>query len=69
MLPGPNIVNLALMIGDRFFGWRGAAAAIGGILLAPLVVVLLLARWPLQLARSSRWSPARCAAWAWWPPA
>lgn len=43
VLPGPNIVNLALMIGDRFFGWRGAVIATVGILLAPLVVVLVLA--------------------------
>jgi chromate transporter len=43
VLPGPNIVNLALMIGDRFFGWRGALTAMVGILLAPLGVVLLLA--------------------------
>ncbi len=43
VLPGPNIVNLALMIGDRFFGWRGALNALAGILLAPLVVVLVLA--------------------------
>ncbi len=43
VLPGPNVVNLTLIIGDRFFGWRGAAAALAGILLAPLVVVLLLA--------------------------
>ena len=43
VLPGPNIVNLALMIGDRFSGWRGALAATAGILLAPLVVVLALA--------------------------
>jgi chromate transporter len=43
VLPGPNIINLALMIGSRFFGWRGALAALGGILLAPLVVVLALA--------------------------
>ena len=27
-LPGPNIVNLALMVGDRFRGAKGAAAAI-----------------------------------------
>ena len=26
VLPGPNVVNLSLMIGDRFFGWRGALA-------------------------------------------
>jgi len=24
VLPGPNVCNVALMIGDRFFGWRGA---------------------------------------------
>ena len=43
VLPGPNIVNMALMIGDRFFGWRGALTAMTGILLAPLFVVLVLA--------------------------
>ena len=24
VLPGPNIINMAIVIGDRFFGWRGA---------------------------------------------
>ncbi|MBE7942091.1 MULTISPECIES: chromate transporter [Ramlibacter] len=43
VLPGPNIVNLALMMGDRYFGWRGAFAALGGILCVPLLVVLVLA--------------------------
>lgn len=43
VLPGPNVVNLSLMVGDRFFGGRGAAAAMAGMLLAPLIVVLLLA--------------------------
>ena len=43
VLPGPNIVNLALMIGDRFFGWRGAFAALAGLLALPLVIVLVLA--------------------------
>ena len=43
VLPGPNVVNLSLMIGDRFFGWRGAASAMAGMLLVPLGVVLLLA--------------------------
>jgi chromate transporter len=42
VLPGPNILNLALMIGDRAFGWRGVAAALGGLLLAPLFIVLAL---------------------------
>ena len=43
VLPGPNIINLALMLGDRHFGWRGAAVAVGGLLAAPLVIVLALA--------------------------
>ncbi len=42
VLPGPNVVNLALMLGDRFFGWRGALAAMFGMLLVPLVIVLVL---------------------------
>jgi chromate transporter len=42
VLPGPNIVNLALMFGDRVFGVRGAFTALAGMLLAPLVVVLAL---------------------------
>ncbi len=42
VLPGPNVVNLALMFGDRAFGLRGAIAALGGMLLAPMVVVLAL---------------------------
>ena len=42
VLPGPNVVNLSLMFGDRAFGWRGGLAALGGMLLAPLGVVLVL---------------------------
>lgn len=43
LLPGPNVVNLSLMLGDRFFGWRGALAALAGMLLAPLAIVIALA--------------------------
>ncbi len=43
ILPGPNVVNLSLMIGGRHFGLPGALAALAGMLLAPLAVVLLLA--------------------------
>jgi chromate transporter len=53
VLPGPNIINLGLMIGDRFFGWRGALAAIGGMLLLPLVVVLALAALAAQASTLS----------------
>ena len=42
VLPGPNIVNLALMFGDRCFGWRGALAALGGLTVVPLAIVMAL---------------------------
>lgn len=40
VLPGPNVCNVALMVGDRFFGWRGAFAALAGMMAVPLVIVL-----------------------------
>jgi chromate transporter len=43
IMPGPNVVNLALMIGGRHFGFAGAMAALAGMLALPLVVILLLA--------------------------
>ncbi|MGE0331841.1 MAG: chromate transporter [Ramlibacter sp.] len=43
ILPGPNVVNLSMMIGDRHFGLRGAIVAVCGMLAAPLCVVLVLA--------------------------
>ncbi len=43
IMPGPNVVNLSMMIGGRHFGLPGALAALAGMLCAPMVVVLLLA--------------------------
>lgn len=43
IMPGPNVVNLSMMIGDRYFGLRGAMAALAGMLLFPLLIVLALA--------------------------
>ncbi len=43
IMPGPNVINLALMIGGRYFGLGGALAGVAGMLAAPMVVVLLLA--------------------------
>lgn len=43
IMPGPNVVNLSLMIGGRYFGLRGALAALAGMLTVPLALVLLLA--------------------------
>ncbi|WP_306590798.1 chromate transporter [Geothrix sp. 21YS21S-4] len=39
-MPGPNVMNLSLVIGGRRFGWRGALAAMAGMLGLPLLVVL-----------------------------
>lgn len=43
ILPGPNVVNVALMIGGRHFGIAGALSALSGLLLAPTLLVLTLA--------------------------
>jgi chromate transporter len=43
ILPGPNVVNLSLMLGDRYFGTRGALVALAGMLCFPLLVVLAIA--------------------------
>lgn len=43
IMPGPNVINLALMIGGRYFGMAGALAGVAGMLAAPMVVVLVLA--------------------------
>lgn len=43
LLPGPNVVNLSMMIGDRYFGLRGALVALAGMLTFPLLIALLLA--------------------------
>ncbi len=50
IMPGPNVVNLAMMIGARYFGLRGAMAALAGMLTVPLVIVLLLALMYAQFA-------------------
>jgi chromate transporter len=50
VLPGPNVCNLAVLAGDRFFGWRGAAAALGGIVAAPLLIVLIMTALYVQFA-------------------
>ena len=43
IMPGPNVVNLSMMIGARSFGLKGALAALAGMLTVPLILVLLLA--------------------------
>jgi chromate transporter len=41
-LPGVNVKNLAIWIGYRLLGWRGALAGFCGIIFPPAVVIVLL---------------------------
>ena len=43
IMPGPNVINLSITLGARYFGLRGALAALAGMLTFPLLVVLALA--------------------------
>ncbi len=42
ILPGPNVVNLSLMLGDRYYGTSGALLAMAGMLFFPLLIVLAM---------------------------
>ena len=53
VLPGPNIINMAIILGDRFFGWRGALVAVLGLLALPLGIVLGLAMADQQFAANA----------------
>jgi chromate transporter len=41
-LPGGNIMNLSVALGLRFRGWRGATAALTGLMAMPCVIVVAL---------------------------
>ncbi|WP_084652368.1 chromate transporter [Ottowia thiooxydans] len=43
VMPGPNVINMGMMVGDRHFGLSGALVALVGLLLFPTFVVLTLA--------------------------
>ncbi|HLZ83581.1 MAG TPA: chromate transporter [Caulobacteraceae bacterium] len=42
-LPGPNIVNMSVVVGSRFAGPKGALACLTGLVVAPVALVLVLA--------------------------
>ena len=42
-LPGPNVINLAVVVGKRYGGVTGAIVAPLGLLAGPFAIVLLLA--------------------------
>ncbi|TVR06221.1 MAG: chromate transporter [Salinarimonadaceae bacterium] len=43
VLPGPNIINFAVVFGMRASGWRGTVACLGGLLIVPMIAVMTLA--------------------------
>lgn len=43
VLPGPNVANLAVILGDRYMGAKGAFAAVAGLFVIPFVLVVVLA--------------------------
>ena len=43
ILPGANVTNMAIILGRRHAGVPGVIAAVGGLLFAPLVMLLILA--------------------------
>lgn len=42
LLPGPNIVNVAIGVGARFHGGLGAVVAFAGLIVAPVTLVIVL---------------------------
>jgi chromate transporter len=40
LLPGPNVLNVTVMVGHRFGGVMGAAASVAGYLIWPCLVVI-----------------------------
>jgi chromate transporter len=39
-LPGPNIVNMSVIIGSRFHGVLGAISGVAGLVIAPLFIMM-----------------------------
>jgi chromate transporter len=58
LLPGPNIVNVAIAVGARFHGVRGALTAFAGLMVVPVTLVIALG---LLYARFGALAPLRSA--------
>jgi chromate transporter len=52
VLPGPNVVNLAVVVGSRAQGPIGSLLALTGILFVPIVIVVILAIFYSTVAQS-----------------
>ena len=58
LLPGPNIVNVAITVGSRFHGAAGAILAVAGLLTGPMAVIVALG---LLYGRYGHLAPVRGA--------
>ncbi len=43
VLPGPNVVNASVVIGDRFQGVKGSIVSVLGLMVPPIFILLILA--------------------------
>ena len=60
-LPGPNVVNMSIVVGGRACGWQGSVAAFAGLVATPVAIVKVSL--PLVLVGLAPISIG--AAWAW----
>lgn len=42
-MPGPPALNLCIMVGAQYFGWRGALVSLAGMFMFPTMIILTLA--------------------------
>jgi chromate transporter len=54
LLPGPNIVNLSVALGDRFHGVPGSLAAVAGLFSIPFLLFMTLG-WGYHFFSDSLW--------------
>jgi len=52
VLPGPNVVNLSVILGSRWQGPIGSLLALTGILFVPVIAVLVLATFYASIAHA-----------------
>ena len=52
VMPGPNVVNLSVIIGARSHGALGSLIAVGGILFVPVALVLMIAIFHASIAHA-----------------
>jgi len=52
VLPGPNVVNLSVILGARWQGATGSLLALTGILFVPVIAVIVIATFYASVAHS-----------------